>query len=417
MSQEPGSSAGSPEPTEPPTGGPAGPVPGADQYGQYGTQPVPPGPGYGPYGTQPVGDQHGQYGAQPAPDQYGQYGQYGAQPYGGEPQYGQYGQAPGGGGYYGPGGFVPVPAAVQPGIVPLRPLTLGEIYDGAFRAIRSNPMVMFGLAIIVVGVGAIIQTGFTVAMFGRIERAAQAGISDLDAFFGVGSLVGLLLSSLAVSLATLVLEGLAIISVSESVLGRKISLAEVWQRARGQLWRLVGLSLLLGLVGIVAAVAGVVVIVLLVYGVAESGGNVAAAGLLAFLLFLAMVVLVAFFGVRLMFAPCVIMLERTGVLASVGRSWRLTKGSFWRLFGIMLLTVVLVGVLVSILSVPFSMFGSVFALQDDFVLPLIISSIGQLVGSAISIPVMAAVLALLYVDVRMRKEGLDVELARAAQGG
>ena len=426
MSQEPGSTAGDEERQDgpfgaPPPPGPSGtqPLPGGDQYGQYGqygTQPLPGGDQYGQYGqygTPPPGqDQYGQYGT-PLPPGGDQYGQYGQQP---PPAYGQYGQAPGPGGYYGPG-FVPVPTAVQPGIVPLRPLTLGEIYDGAFRAIRSNPMVMFGLAIVVVGVGAVIQTAFTVAMFGRIERAAQAGVSELDAFLGVGSLAGLLLSSVAVSLATLVLEGLAIISVSESVLGRKITLAEVWQRARGQIWRLIGLSLLLGVAGVLAVVAGFVVIALLVVGLAEAGDQLLLAGLLAVLLFLAMLVLLAFFGVRLMFAPCVIMLEGTGVFASIGRSWRLTKGHFWRLFGIMLLTVVLVTILVSILSVPFSMFGSVFALQESFVVPLVISSIGQLVGSAISIPVMAAVLALLYIDVRMRKEGLDVELARAAQGG
>ena len=38
------------------------------------------------------------------------------------------------------------PQALQPGIIPLRPLGMGEIYDGAFRAVRANPRVMFGLA-------------------------------------------------------------------------------------------------------------------------------------------------------------------------------------------------------------------------------------------------------------------------------
>ncbi|QDB78504.1 hypothetical protein FE251_03260 [Georgenia wutianyii] len=385
MSQEPGSTAGGAGPTGPST---------PDQYGQYGQ-----------YGQQP--DQYGQYGQQP--DQYGQYGQ---QPPPAPGAYGQYGQAPGGG-YYGPG-FAPVPSAVQPGIVPLRPLTLGEIYDGAFRAIRSNPLVMFGLAIIVVGVGALLQAGVTVALLENIERALQAGASDLDAFLGVGTLAGLVISWVPLSLATLVLEGLAIISVSESVLGRTIGLAEVWQRARGRLLRLVGLSLLLGLAGIVAVTGGAVLVALLFVGVAQTGDRALTAGLLALLLVVLMGVLVAFLTVRLMFAPCVIMLEGTGVIASIGRSWRLSKGTFWRLFGIMLLTVVLVGALVGILSVPFSMVGGLFAFQDDILIPFIVSSIGQLVGSAISIPVMAAVLALLYIDVRMRKEGLDVELARAA---
>src|SRR5690606_5956974 len=126
---------------------------------------------------------------------------------------------------------------------------------------------------------------------------------------------------------------------------------------------------------------------------------------------------IAFFVIRLMFATPAIMLEDARVFASLSRSWQLTKGNFWRLFGIMLLTTVLVSILVNILAVPFSLIGSFFATQDQILLPLILSSIRQLVGSALSIPVMAAVLALLYVDVRMRREGLGAEPARAARGG
>ncbi len=384
--------------------------PGSEGSDELPDEPVP--PTHGQPGTDPYG-QHGQYG------QYGQYGQQpgSAGPYGQQPtQYGQYGQ-PAPGGYYG-AGFVPVPAAVQPGIVPLRPLTLGEIYDGAFRAIRGNPMVMFGLAIIVVGIGSIFQIGLTAAFISYIEQAERTGtLDEFDAALGIGTLAGILLSSLAVGLATLVLEGLAIISVSESVIGRKISLGEVWQRARGRIWRLIGLSFLLGLAAVVAVVGAIIIIVAVSVAVVDLTDDPWGLIILIPLMLLVLFGAIVFFGVRLMFATPVIMLEDGGVFASLSRSWRLTKGHFWRLFGIMLLTTVLVSILVGILSVPFSMFGSVFAAQGQVLLPLILSSIGQLVGSALSIPVMAAVLALLYVDVRMRKEGLDVELARAAQGG
>ena len=34
----------------------------------------------------------------------------------------------------------------QPGIIPLRPLTVGELFNGAFQAVRVNPQTMFGFA-------------------------------------------------------------------------------------------------------------------------------------------------------------------------------------------------------------------------------------------------------------------------------
>lgn len=425
MSQQPGSGDNDEHPEVPPADG----QPGTAPYGQDGRQAG----AAGPTGAQPAPSE--QYGRQApgAPGQYGQYGQYGQQPpatpdqygqYGQQPpapadQYGQYGQygQPGAGGYYG-AGFVPVPTAVQPGIVPLRPLTLGEIYDGAFRAIRSNPMVMFGLAIIVIAAGSVLQIGLMAAFIGYIEQAERTGsLDELDAALGIGTLAGILLSSLAIGLATLVLEGLAIISVSESVIGRKIALADVWQRAKGRIWRLIGLSVLLGLATVIAIGGAVLVMVVVSIAVVEATDDPWLLIILIPVMLVALFGAIAFFVIRLMFATPAIMLEDARVFASLSRSWQLTKGHFWRLFGIMLLTTVLVSILVNILAVPFSLIGSFFAAQDQILLPLILSSIGQLVGSALSIPVMAAVLALLYVDVRMRKEGLDVELARAAQGG
>ena len=75
-----------------------------------------------------------------------------------------WGQQPSGGsGSWGPAAPPPPgvawrPQALQPGIIPLRPLGMGEIYDGAFRAVRANPRVMFGLAALVVTIAVIIQS-------------------------------------------------------------------------------------------------------------------------------------------------------------------------------------------------------------------------------------------------------------------
>lgn len=126
-------------------------------------QPTPPQPG----GSQPAGwgepPRYGQYspGYDPAAPRAQGQPQYGTPQYGtpqGEPatQYGQsqYGQ-------HSPyASQVPGyrPPADKPGIVPLRPLSLGELYDGAFGAVRHNPGVTLGLTAIIVVVAVAIGT-------------------------------------------------------------------------------------------------------------------------------------------------------------------------------------------------------------------------------------------------------------------
>src|SRR5680860_1646831 len=67
----------------------------------------------------------------------------------GTPQYGSpppYGQLP-----------PQQPPAIKPGIVALRPLGLGELYDGAFQAIRRNPRTMLATAAAVITVIALVD--------------------------------------------------------------------------------------------------------------------------------------------------------------------------------------------------------------------------------------------------------------------
>ena len=47
-------------------------------------------------------------------------------------------------------------AAPKPGVIPLRPLGLGEILDGSFATIRRNPKATLGIAAIVMTVSAVI---------------------------------------------------------------------------------------------------------------------------------------------------------------------------------------------------------------------------------------------------------------------
>ena len=56
-------------------------------------------------------------------------------------------------------------------------------------------------------------------------------------------------------------------------------------------------------------------------------------------------------------APALV-LERTGVFASLRRAGRLSRGQFWRIFGILLLTALVIGVVGQVVAVPLAVVGA-----------------------------------------------------------
>ena len=178
----------------------------------------------------------------------------------------------------------------------------------------------------------------------------------------------------------------------------------------GRVWWVVGFSLLSGVVVIVAAaILGGIVVAL---AAAHQTGAAVGFGILAGLAF---IVGALWFSTRTLLVTPALMLEGKGFWATVKRAWRLTQGSFWRLFGIWLLVTVIMGVLEQIVSAPFAI-GASFASTGQLtsVASLAITSVGEVIALTLATTYLSAVVALLYIDVRMRREGLDIELGRAA---
>ena len=65
------------------------------------------------------------------------------------------------------------PPVHKPGVVALRPLGLGDFFDGAFKTIRGNPTAMVGLAALVTTVFMVVPVIVTLAL-------AAAGHLTLD---------------------------------------------------------------------------------------------------------------------------------------------------------------------------------------------------------------------------------------------
>lgn len=308
------------------------------------------------------------------------------------------------------------PPALQPGIIPLRPLGMGEIYDGAFRAVRANPRVMFGLAALVVTLAVVLQSVIVWYVRGVLSAQMADLVSEIDPSGqmelgdALGASVGSLIAAPFTSIATTVLTGLLIVSVSRSVLGQVASVGEVLRSWR--VWLVVGFTFLTSIVSIVAAAVVVGSVTLLAVN-----NQVALAVLVALAGGLVLFVAAIWVITRTLLVPPALMLEGKRFWPTVARAWRLTRGSFWRLFGIYLLTAILAGIISFIITVPA---GEVAALvlrdpAGTSFLSIVVTGVANIIASTLSTTFLSAVVALLYIDVRMRREGLDVELARAAE--
>jgi len=395
---------------------PAPQVPGPQVPGPE----VRPQPGWGPPPGQANqwGAQPGQWGAQPG-QWSGQPSQSGTQPgqWGGQP--GQAGGRPGQwGGPPAPGNWV----SRGPGIVPLRPLAIGEIYDGAIRAIRSNPRTMVGYSAIVISILTLLATAPQAYALSSLlssplfdpQAAQTAEVRDFaDALSATG--LTLLVGVLQFVLATTIVSGLLIVAVNSAVRGQSLNPAQLWARCRSRLLSVLGLAcivlLALPLTLLLAMLPGLIVFFL-------PSGQLAG-GILMFLGALVGVFayIVLYFGFWAVAAPA-LLLENLGIFASLRRSYRLVRGSFWRVFGIGLLTAVIAYIIRQLFSIPFALIGGlVSSLQGDgfvaILIQLLITDIGTVLAGAVLFPFTAGVAALLYLDLRMRREGLDVDLMRS----
>jgi hypothetical protein len=366
--------------------------------GQPAPPPPPPGPGWG---TQPP----------PGPGGYGTPGP------GGFPPYGTPGYPAWGGGWGGP------PPAAKPGVIPLRPLGVGEILDGAVSTMRTYWRTVLGISLTV----AVVTEILVILLQGLVlDDTSTAALDDPSATAGelTRALGEVMLSSGAVFLisliATVAATALLTTVTSRAVLGRSVTTREAWRDARPQVIKLLGLILLLPLIAAAIVLAGALPgILVAVFGNADAGVALAVlggigAGIVALWLM-----------IRFSLASPALMLEKQGVVKSMSRSAKLVRGSWWRVFGIQLLAGIIANIISAIVVIPFTFLAAAFSGEGIAGLFnsgggnlgwtfLIISGVGSVIGSMITFPINAGVTVLLYIDQRIRREALDLELARAA---
>ncbi|MGN9756156.1 glycerophosphoryl diester phosphodiesterase membrane domain-containing protein [Streptomyces sp. SD31] len=360
--------------------------------------PPPPGPGWG---TRPPAGPGGYGGTGGGHNGYGAPGGYGAW----------------GGGWGGP------PPAAKPGVIPLRPLGVGEILDGAVSTMRTYWRTVLGISLtvaIVTQILVILVQGFVLNDLVSTEALndPNATLSELTRATGdalLSSSVIFLISVIGAIIATALLTTVT----SRAVIGKSVTTGEAWRDARPQVLPLFGLLFLLLLMTVGLVLAGAVPGIL----VAATGSGDAGAALALLGIFGAGIVAL-WLWFRFSLASPALMLEKQGIMKALSRSAKLVRGSWWRVFGIQLLATIIANILAAIVVIPFSFLAG--ALSGDGATTflngttefgwtfLIISGVGSMIASMVTFPITAGVTVLLYIDQRIRREALDLELARAA---
>ncbi|GAA2643321.1 glycerophosphoryl diester phosphodiesterase membrane domain-containing protein [Streptomyces spororaveus] len=394
--ERPGTDGGAQQPTPPAQ--PAQPV--GDP--KWSAEQPPPGQWSSP-GTTPEAPQTAQTPPQPTTG-------WGQQP--GTPQAGQYGSQYG---YQGGPGQWGQPPAAKPGVIPLRPLGLGEILDGAIATMRTHWRAVLPITLVVATVVQVISVIVQKIMLDDFAISADPDAGPEELIDSIGSSLGAsAVIQFIQALGTIVVTALLTMVFSRAVLGQHSSVSDAWREARPQLLRLIGLTLLMALGAVLLGA------VLVLPGILTDTVGLAVLG---FVLWLPLLV---WLGVKFSLASPALMLEKSTVFKAFARSSKLVKDTWWRIFGITVLTTIIAGFISAMIVVPFQILGvfafggGLDALADGDSTgmtnwgALIAPAIGLIIAQTIVMPFQSGVTVLLYVDQRIRREGLDLELARAA---
>ena len=299
-------------------------------------------------------------------------------------------------------------------LLDLRPLTLGELLDRSFSLYRRHFWLFVGIMALPSLLG--LAFGLLVALFnpqpvGPGSVAAQpnpAEILGAVLWFGA-AMIGMLIVYFITYAVAL---GATTVAVSQLYMGRPTSIREAYTPLRGREGRL---ALLLVLVSI--RLFGILILTFIFIGI---GGALGAAGfpILAGLVVLAgaCVGLLLWVWIALRYAvsvPAAVLEDQTATDAIV-RSINLTRGSLLRVFALLAFTMVITYAVLAVFQGPF-VFAATMAGPESstFFWMNLLGTIAGSLGGAFTAPLMIVAFAVLYYDLRVRNEGLDLQLMLA----
>jgi hypothetical protein len=293
-----------------------------------------------------------------------------------------------------------------------RSMAVGEWLDATFTMYRRN-------FVLIASISAVVQIPYALLTWLLFEITGVATFVR-SPFASIGTqtitpaqeqqLLNTALGVLAVSLGLVLVSLLVVVplgeaattrAVSDRYLDRSSSLLGAYRAAWGRLGALITMILLL--IGAYVGSLGVLILLVVLLSVAGAG---ALGALLAIVAAIAIIPALLFVYVRTVVAVPAIVLERASGWHGLQRSWSLTGGRFWATFGRVAILWVIAAIISSVVAAIFELPGGALFPSNSFVFDQVASAIAAVfVG-----PITYIGVTLLYYDIRIRKEGFDIEM-------
>lgn len=287
----------------------------------------------------------------------------------------------------------------------LRPLGFGEVLDGAFSLYRRNfgrfvaTALVPSLALLVAGVLYALAMARAIQQTGSVAGASTAVTGPLLGLIGVGLLVVLL------SWGALARQA------AQAFTGAPIGTGEGLRAGLRAMLPLLGA----GFLAILATLVGVAAVGLVGVILGTVGAAIGPAVAVVFVVLMGAGMLLVYATGGVLFAGAIppIVIEGRGPLSGLTRSFDLLRGAYWRVVG--LITVSVIIAYLPVVGVTF-LTGTTSAMFNPLTTDtpgagaLVAQQVLGWVATVLTTPFVVSAIVLSYFDRRVRTEGLDVQV-------
>jgi hypothetical protein len=306
-------------------------------------------------------------------------------------------------------------------------MSTSQVLDRTFSLYRQNFLLFAGItafppALLLVGQLLLL---LVIRPFNQVGQVSPVDPSRFGAALGSIVLGGIVLGAIFLvgyAFAT----GATVYAVSRVHLGYPTTIVESYRLIQRHFWRILGIVILVGIcVSTVLVAAFLFFIIPLMAGIAGGRGSSLAAGagilgaIVGIFMVVAGVILSIYLSARLSFSVPACVLENLGVGDSIGRSWKLSQGTVFRLILVIILVAVIAWILGIVLSIPYFIGIAISVTRKDpsLLLPFVVwQYVAEFLARTLAGPIGAIAAALIYYDQRVRKEAFDLQLMMQAIG-